>query len=340
MSVTPEDMNPLHPLPSRVVVEAPARLHLGFLDLHGGLGRTFGSLGLSLEGLSTRVSAERAPADACQGPERERALAFLELLRRRLGLRQGTSLTVESAIPGHSGLGSGTQLALATGAAVARLHGLALSPRDAAAMLDRGGRSGIGIGAFEEGGFLVDGGRLPDGGPPPVVSRLPFPEEWRVVLVFDPAVAGLHGQAETGAFRTLPPFPETTAAHLCRLTLMQALPALAERDLPRFGAAIAELQRLVGDHFAPAQGGRFTSPRVARVLALLESEGIACVGQSSWGPTGFAVAESASRAEALVRLAREQAAAGLEFAVCAGRNRGADILIENAFERRLTGAVR
>src|SRR6185369_13930596 len=44
----------------RVTVTAPARLHLGFLDLEGGLGRRFGSLGLTLEGVVTRVGAARA----------------------------------------------------------------------------------------------------------------------------------------------------------------------------------------------------------------------------------------------------------------------------------------
>src|SRR5258708_25991378 len=79
------------------------------------------------------------------------------------------------------------------------------------------------------------------------------------------------------------------ASHLCRLMLMQALPAMAERDIESFGNAIGELQRITGDYFAPAQGGRFASPAVAEVLAWFESQGIAGIGQSSWGPTGFAI---------------------------------------------------
>ena len=43
-----------------VMVEAPARLHLGFMDLNGATGRRFGSLGLALDGFSTRIYAERA----------------------------------------------------------------------------------------------------------------------------------------------------------------------------------------------------------------------------------------------------------------------------------------
>ncbi|MGH6945016.1 MAG: beta-ribofuranosylaminobenzene 5'-phosphate synthase family protein, partial [Geminicoccaceae bacterium] len=43
-----------------VTVCAPARLHLGFLDLHGGLGRRFGSIGLTLEDIATRLRATPA----------------------------------------------------------------------------------------------------------------------------------------------------------------------------------------------------------------------------------------------------------------------------------------
>jgi beta-RFAP synthase len=324
------------PFSGRVFVEAPGRLHLGFLDLHGGLGRTFGSVGLALEDIATAVAAQHAPADAVTGPESERALDCLVRVKEALRLRGGVALTVERAIPGHAGLGSGTQLALAVGTAVARLYGIELPARETASLLDRGARSGIGIGAFEQGGFLVDGGRGRRDAPPPVVSRLPFPEAWRAVLVFDRARQGLHGPEEARAFRALPRFPEAAAARLCRLTLMQALPALAEEDLPRFGAAISELQRVVGDHFAPAQGGRFASPAVAEALALFQSAGAACIGQSSWGPTGFALVDSAETAQALLGLARGRLPAGdgLDYLVCAGRNRGAELRTEAASAQR------
>jgi predicted sugar kinase len=109
--------------------------------------------------------------------------------------------------------------------------------------------------------------------------------------------------------------------------LMQALPAIAERDIESFGAAIGELQRITGDYFAPAQGGRFSSPKVAEVLAWIESQGIAGVGQSSWGPTGFAIVAGAERAGDLVRAAqlRWGDAGPLRFMVCSGRNRGGDV---------------
>ena len=314
-----------------VVVEAPGRLHLGFMDLSSGVGRRFGSVGITLDGVSTRVCATRADRVEAGGPQMRRVLRALDLLREVTGVRPGIRVVVGEAIPEHAGLGSGTQLALAVGSAFAKVFGLALTPRDIAGILDRGGRSGIGIGAFERGGFLVDGGRGASNAPPPITSRIEFPEAWRVVLILHPAAQGLHGASEKAAFRALPPFPEARAAHLCRLVMMNLLPALAERDLFEFGRAVNELQRIVGDHFASAQGGRFASAKVAAALARLEEEGVTCVGQSSWGPTGFAVVESEAVASKAVALLEQQfAGAGLRFVIARGRNRGGEIALQPA----------
>lgn len=308
-----------------VKVTAPARLHLGFLDMHGGLGRRFGSLGLTLDGLATTVRARPAERPGATGPSAGRALAAARTLCERFGLPDA-ELTVEEAIPEHVGLGSGTQLGLAVGVALARLYGRPLAVRSVAAELERGARSGIGIGAFESGGVILDGGRGTDGLPPPVIARLPCPDDWRILLILHRDGRGLHGAAEREAFRTLPAFPEERAAHLCRLTLMTALPALAEGDAMAFGRAVGELQRTVGDHFAPVQGGRFTSPAVADALAWLEAQGIPGVGQSSWGPTGFAIVGDPAEAEALLAAARQRWTDGpLEFRLHRARNDGATL---------------
>ena len=324
------------PLSQRVEVQAHARLHLGFFDLHGGLGRRFGSLGVALDGLSTRVLARPADETSASGPRAERAAAYARLalahleqsLGRREGARHGVAIELSQALPEHAGLGSGTQLALAVGSAVARLQGLRWPGRSMAAVLDRGRRSGIGLGTFEQGGFVVDGGHAEaDSRPPSVIARLPFPQDWRWVLVFDDHHQGLSGPAERQAFARLPCFPEDQAAQLCRLVLMQLLPALAEGDIDGFGRAVTTLQDCVGDHFAAAQGGRYASTRVARVLQVFRRAGAAAVGQTSWGPTGFALAEGVTQARALVDAAcASRLEPGLRLQICAARNRGADIV--------------
>lgn len=321
-------MNVIPPInPARVTVTAPARLHLGFLDLNGALGRRFGGIGLAIGELRTRIAIEAAVHMRVEGPERERAGRYLATMQRALSLHGAYHLTVEETVPAHSGLGSGTQLALAVAAGLRALHGLPLDTRGDAVRLGRGGRSGAGVGLFEQGGLVVDGGHGAAQAAPPVVSRIPFPPHWRVLVVLDPSRQGVHGPDESAAFAALPPFSSGHAALLCRLVLMKALPALAEADIASFGAAIKELQAVLGDYYAPAQGGqRFTSPAVAAALDLMDRAGAHGIGQSSWGPTGFAFAPSADEAERLAEIARrDPACRGLDIRVCPGLNHGAEL---------------
>src|SRR5581483_7464123 len=100
---------------------------------------------------------------------------------------------VEEVAPAHAGLGSGTQLALAIAAGLRRMHGLPLDVRGDAVRVGRGARSGLGIGLFDTGGVIVDGGRGASSDAAPVICRLPFPQDWRILLVLDPACTGVHG---------------------------------------------------------------------------------------------------------------------------------------------------
>jgi beta-RFAP synthase len=311
-----------------VEVYAPARLHLGFLDLNGGLGRRFGSLGLTIDGIGTRLTVLREAASNPREGEPDRAQRILDALTAgHFAVLGPLALSVEAAIPEHVGLGSGTQLGLAVAAGVAALAGESVSARALAPLVERGARSGIGIGAFETGGFLVDGGKAAGDAPAPIIARASFPAEWRVILIFDGQGRGLSGPAEIAAFQALPPFPEAMAAQLCRLTLLRLLPGLGEADFPAVADSIGEIGARLGDYFAPVQGGRYASPRVATVLEWLRGGGFSGTGQSSWGPTGFVFVADRLEAQSLQsELARRFGTSGaLSFLVCAGRNRGAEI---------------
>lgn len=312
---------------AQVSVTATARLHLGFLDMNGGLGRKFGGIGLALDSPATRLTLTRAAENCVTGAERARAAQLLEKAQAALAPQSRHALAIHEAIPAHSGFGSGTQLALAVAAAVRRLEDLPHDPAADAALMSRGARSGLGAGLFATGGIVVDGGRGPQTRTPPVIAHAEFPEDWRVLLVCDPEAVGLHGTDEREAFTTLPPLTEAASGELCRRVVMQALPALAERDFAPFGAAITRMQEIVGDHFAPAQGGRrYTSAKVESLVARLAAEGATGVGQTSWGPTGFAFAENESEARRIAeRAAAEARALGLELSIHKGLNRGAKI---------------
>src|SRR5580698_9262844 len=272
-----------------VQVTTAARLHLGFLDLAGDLGRRFGSIGLAIDTFETRVELCEAPSFEVLGEERERGAHIARRVAESLGIDMGGKLIISNAIPAHAGLGSGTQLALAIAAAFRRLARFPLDARGDARVLDRGARSGVGVGLFERGGLAIDAGRGSNTEIPPVVAWVSFPRDWRILLILDSRVEGAHGAAETRAFAQLAPFPADAASEICRRTLMQVLPGAAEMDLEAFGEGVARIQEIVGDHFAPAQGGgRFTSKPVSRVAARLKALGAHGIGQSSWGPTGFA----------------------------------------------------
>jgi beta-ribofuranosylaminobenzene 5'-phosphate synthase len=308
-----------------VTVAAAARLHLGFLDMNGGLGRRFGGLGLAIDRPATRLTLCRAAAPAVEGLEAERAARHLGLLARHFSLTHSYSLTVHEAIPAHAGLGSGTQLALGIAAALRHLEGIPADESSDALLLRRGARSGIGLGLFQRGGLIVDGGRGAQTATPPVVARMDFPPQWRVIVVLDWRTEGIHGRDEQAAFARLEDFEAASAAEICRLVLIKALPALAEHDIGSFGDAIARLQEIVGNYFAPVQGGSpYASAAVARTMQALRRHGARGIGQSSWGPTGFAFATDAKEARRLCDLTQEKAAAwGVELAICKGVNHGA-----------------
>ena len=309
-------------------VETAARLHLGFLDLGGALGRRFGSVGLSIDPLATIVTATPHACLEVVGEANQRARGFVETMLRQYEWPAQIHVNVDAVVPPHAGLGSGTQLALAIGMAVARAFERRVSVGELARTLGRGRRSGLGISLFEAGGLVVDGGHGVSTSTPPVVSRLNFPDTWRVVLILDPASQGLSGPAESAAFQNLNPMSRKTAAHLCHLTLMGLLPAVAERDFQAFSQHVAEMQAVIGDYFSIVQAGRFTSPAVGVALDHCVHElDLSGVGQSSWGPTGFAFVESDAEASAVIESLRTNFSAdgALSFLKCKPRNGGATV---------------
>lgn len=319
-----------------VTLRAPGRLHLGFLDPAASLGRRFGSLGLVVGGFETVITLSACAIDrvSADGPaaqaEAERAGAHLHTLRQRSGRPQPLHLRLEQVLPAHAGLGSGTQLALALGRAFAQWHGLDLSTATLAQWLARGLRSGVGIAGFEQGGLLLDGGPGADGVPAPLLSRMALPEAWRIVVVCDPTHRGLSGADERQAIAALPPLPRADAADICHQVLMRVLPGAAGAEFAPFAAGVNHVQRLLGAHFAPAQGGSaYTSAAVGTAVRWMgNASGAdhgAATGQSSWGPTGFVIVPTQALAETLLQSARAANALGpgLSVSIVGARNHGA-----------------
>jgi beta-RFAP synthase len=190
--------------------------------------------------------------------------------------------------------------------ALAALHGRTVDAPTLAEAAGRAARSAVGMWTFALGGLVVEGGvRRGAERPAPLLMRHAVPDAWRIVLVVPNAEPGLSGVAEDQAFGRLVPSAERSAA-IAQLVLTSLLPALVERDLEEFGCALTSVQRLVGDAFAPVQGGRF-HPRAGALVEALLRGGAAGAGQSSWGPAVYGVVgseaagrELASRMEGMI----------------------------------------
>jgi beta-ribofuranosylaminobenzene 5'-phosphate synthase len=309
-----------------VRVEAPARLHMGMLDASGDGPRRFGGLGVAVSRPAVVVEASASDELSVEGPDAERALAVAQRCRDALGMTTGARVHVLEAIPPHAGLGSGTKLALAVTAALSALAGQSPDPTAMARTAGRGARSAVGLWTFALGGFVVEGGRRPGANEPaPLLMRHAMPDEWRCVLAIPAAAPGLSGAPEEAAFSDLRSDPERSA-EIAQLVLTALLPALVERDVGEFGAALSRIQRLVGDAFAPVQGGTFHPQSGPLVDALLRL-GARGAGQSSWGPAVYGLVGSEEHGRVVARGLEAELGAGGRVEVVGFDNRGARVAV-------------
>lgn len=291
---------------SIVRIEAPARLHFGMLDLRGALGRRFGGIGAGVFEPSLLIDVERAEAVEAEGAEANRAADFAQRYLASRGLRTGARIVIHRAIPSHSGLGSGTQLALAVARGIAELYEQPTDAGSLAMAVGRARRSAIGTWLFEGGGFIVEGGRYEKSERiAPLLVRLPIPTSWRCVVALPWSEEGVSGEAEVQAFSELPAPSLHEVAHVSHLLVMSLLPALADGDLAAFGSALTEIQQINGAWFAPAQGGPFASGTSTNLIDEMSDAGAAGVGQSSWGPAVYGIVDGADVAAELAARARE-----------------------------------
>ncbi len=310
-----------------VEVTAPSRLHLGMLSFGQSGVRQFGGAGVMIDtpGLQLRVTAaERLHAT---GMLNERALAFAQRYLAAVGGEIACRIHVVHAAQQHAGLGVGTQLGMAVAAGLAAFRG---QPSDNAARLaiqvGRGARSAIGVHGFAHGGLLVEAGKIHESEIAPLLARVELPDEWRFVLARPADEVGLCGDNERAAFAQLPPIPEATTSQLCRELLLRLLPAAAAGDFRELSESLYRYGRLAGDAFSTQQHGAYASGRLTSLIDELRAWDIHGVGQSSWGPTVFALAADQREAERLVlRLQAWAGDAPWELAIARPANQGAFI---------------
>jgi beta-ribofuranosylaminobenzene 5'-phosphate synthase len=316
-------------------VSVGARLHFGFQNLSLAHARLYGGLGVALAEPRVRVTATRSDAVECADATVRR------YVRRATEVLDvpGAAVTVDETLPRHVGLGSGTQVALAIVAAVAAAYDRDATVREHAPDLGRGGRSGVGVAAFESGGFVVDGGHPtarfttdpPEAGEwtvPPVVARHDLPADWRFVLAVPDSPRGRNGDREDESMRNVVDGADAAIAdEVAGVVTRRLLPAAAEGRLDAFGDAVAAIGRLNGAWYADEQGGVFRPPVGTVVDELSSHPDVTGVGQSSWGPTVYGLTDAAHRSAAAdaARTALDAAGVDGDVRIVRPSNRGSRV---------------
>ncbi len=296
-----------------MIIETPSRLHMTLIDLNGTIGRIDGGVGLTIE--EPKLILEAKPQDKCtqiffkesQGLSEELMRDYREKIENTvkkitefLKIDSGFKFEVKKTYPAHSGLGSGTQLSLAAAKLVLNLHDYDMNASQIAKLVGRGGTSGIGVRAFDDGGFIIDGGHKIDekpdflpssaskASPAPLIARYDFPQEWNVILAIPNVPAGASGKKEVNIFQECCPINLEEVQKLSHLILMKMMPSVVEQDLDSFGSAVNEIQD-IGFKKIEVE---FQDAIINEIIENMRNAGAAGVGMSSFGPTIYAVTDT------------------------------------------------
>ncbi len=295
-----------------MIIETPSRLHITLIDLNGSIGRIDGGVGLTIGEPNLILKAETTEdgievlfeedglSNELMDEYREKIENSAEKIKEYLKISTGFKFILKKTYPAHSGLGSGTQISLAVGKIILKLHNQDMGAVKIARIVGRGGTSGIGVRAFDHGGFIIDGGHkieekpdfLPSSAstasPAPLLTRYHFPKEWKVILAIPNVPAGASGPEEVNIFQKYCPIPLNEVQRLSHILLMKMMPAVVEGDLESFGSSVNQIQE-TGFKKIELE---LQDPVIDEIIENMRSEGAAGVGMSSFGPTVYAVTDN------------------------------------------------
>ena len=315
-----------------VHVTAPSRLHFGLFSFGHARQREFGGVGVMVDQPAVELSIEPGSEFSATGTLSSRVAEFASRWSRFYDLTDlpTCKITVEQSSPQHVGLGVGTQLGLSVAAGLQVARGLDLpSPIELASSVNRGLRSAVGTYGFCHGGLIVERGKLPNETLAPLDGHIDLPEEWRFVLIRPSVNDGLSGDDEKLAFSRLPSVPVQTSDKLIREVREHLVPAAVVGDFESFSQSLFRYGCTAGSCFSPEQNGKpFNGNQLTRLVETIREIGIEGVGQSSWGPTLFAVLPSLDQASEFVeRLRTVVVDEKLNVAITRPNNSGASISV-------------
>ena len=323
---------------TRVVeVAAPCRLHFGLINCGAESPdqKSFGGIGAMIDQPSIEVQMEAHDQLEIRGDNGPRVRQFAKLwfesvgknsLASDAGSLENLPVKISCRSPrNHIGLGIGTQLAMAVATGLCRYFETATEPDELARLLGRGTRSAVGIQGFQSGGFIFESGKSVSDQLGKLEFQQSIPENWHAVLIINDETVGMHGAVEDDVFRN--PIQDTNiSGQLEKIITDQIVPALQSEEFDLFSKAIFEYGKLSGSLFAEQQGGAYNGPVVEKAVEMTRSLGIEGVGQSSWGPTVFAITESLEKANDLLAQL-EPRLPGYQFVVSAFNRGGAKFTI-------------
>ena len=288
-----------------MIIKTPSRLHMTLIDLNGSYGRADGGIGLTIDKPNFTLQCEHSESGISIDfnekitDEEIRKEAFkkismsAEKVISKYNFDEGFHFTVEEAYPPHSGLGSGTQMSLATAKLICEFNQKKVDSIQLGSILGRGGSSGIGMGAFDYGGFVVDGGHdLKDKGgsvlpssvnpakPPQLIGRYDFPEDWEIVVAISDADTTVTGMKEDDIFEKYCPVPKNDVEKISHIIFMNLIPFLLEKNIESVGDSINNIQKL---GFKNIEVSR-QSQNVRVLMDNMRQFGAYGVGMSSFGP--------------------------------------------------------
>ena len=155
------------------------------------------------------------------------------------------------------------------------------------------------------GGFIVDGGRSSDSSFSELSARFDIPTAWRFVLVRPKIHHDKFGSIEKAAFQTITPPGSLLINRLISICQDEIVPAIASADFDTFAQSLTEFNRNSGNIFAEIQGGPYHGKQLNYLVSAMNDAGLTGIGQSSWGPTLFALAGDDDHAKEVELIAQK-----------------------------------
>lgn len=294
-----------------MIIKTPSRLHMTLIDLNGSYGRADGGIGLTIEkpnfvlesettekGITVETSLDNFNKSIIKEHSQKIERSAQKLIDY-FDIQNGYHFNIKETMHSHSGLGSGTQVSLATAKLICETEGININISDLGLIVGRGITSGIGTFAFDKGGFIVDGGYnlaykgavVPSEGDPTLkpklIGRYEFPEEWNIVIAIPEADTSVTGKKEIDIFNEYCPVPKRDVEQLSHLILMNLIPFILEKNIVCVGKVIDKIQNL---GFKKAEVS-LQQKSVRDLMTLFRESGGHGAGMSSFGPAVYTITD-------------------------------------------------